>query len=65
MASNFTLVNWIFQNLISLKETIYRVSSSEKAMTSRLSHDGISLIQEGTINPEPVQVPDDRFFDSK
>lgn len=44
MANNDSLVDRIFQNMIFFKETIHRVFSSEKAMTSRLGHDGIALV---------------------
>lgn len=54
MADTYSLVDCISQNVISLKETIHRVFSREKATASRLDHYGIALVQEREMNPEPA-----------
>lgn len=41
IANNYRLVDQILQNMISLKE----VFSSEKVITTRLYHDGITVVR--------------------
>lgn len=41
IANNYSLVDQIFQNMISLKE----VFSIEKVITTRLYHDGITVVK--------------------
>lgn len=41
IANNYSLVDQILQNMISLKE----VFSSEKLITTRLYHDGITIVK--------------------
>lgn len=52
IANNYSLVDCISQNMISLKETIHRVFIREKATATRLDHYGIALMREREMNPE-------------